>query len=161
VHWATITVQVCRNRRGVVQMLARKPKMLVTVALANKMARIVWALLVKGGTYRTPAVAAYADHDREDVRASGRRVWRNSRRDEAGTTRGFHCASSTLWVIWTRSANSHKGRRLSSCRIQGRTDDSIRPRAATIPTFSLAWRGASTDGNRSFAATHQSVGAAS
>jgi transposase len=39
-------------------MLARKPKMLVTVALANKMARIVWALLVKGGTYRTPAAAA-------------------------------------------------------------------------------------------------------
>jgi hypothetical protein len=42
--------------------------MLVTVALANKMARIIWALLVKGGTYRTPAVAAYADHDREGVR---------------------------------------------------------------------------------------------
>src|SRR6516165_3115834 len=40
------------------QMLARKPKMLVTVALANKMARIIWALLVKGGTYRTPAAAA-------------------------------------------------------------------------------------------------------
>src|ERR1700741_1065959 len=40
------------------QMLARKPKMLVTVALANKMARIIWALLVKGGTYRTPVVAA-------------------------------------------------------------------------------------------------------
>src|SRR5262245_19285569 len=56
-----------------------------------------------------------------------------------------------LWVIWTRSANSHTGRRLSSCRIKGRTDDSIRPRAATIPTFSLAWKGASTDGNRSFA----------
>ena len=29
-------------------MLARKPRMLVTVALANKMARIVWALLVRG-----------------------------------------------------------------------------------------------------------------
>jgi hypothetical protein len=27
-------------------MLLRKPKMLVTVALANKMARVVWALLV-------------------------------------------------------------------------------------------------------------------
>ena len=40
------------------QMLARKPKMLVTVALANKMARVIWALLVKGGTYRAPAVAA-------------------------------------------------------------------------------------------------------
>jgi transposase len=40
------------------QMLPRKPKMLVTVALANKMARVVWALLVKGGVYRTPAAAA-------------------------------------------------------------------------------------------------------
>ena len=40
------------------QMLARKPKMLVIVALANKMARIVWALLVKGGTYRVPVAAA-------------------------------------------------------------------------------------------------------
>ena len=36
------------------QMLARKPRMLVTVALANKMARIVWALLAKGGVYRAP-----------------------------------------------------------------------------------------------------------
>jgi transposase len=39
-------------------MLARKPRMLVTVALVNKMARIVWALLVKGGTYKAPAMAA-------------------------------------------------------------------------------------------------------
>jgi transposase len=40
------------------QMLARKPRMLVAVALANKTARIVWALLAKGGIYRTPAPAA-------------------------------------------------------------------------------------------------------
>jgi transposase len=39
-------------------MLARKPRMLVTVALANKMARIVWALMAQGGSYRAPAVAA-------------------------------------------------------------------------------------------------------
>ena len=39
------------------QMLPRKPKMLVTVALANKTARIVWALLVKGGEYRAPVPA--------------------------------------------------------------------------------------------------------
>lgn len=39
-------------------MLARKPRMLVTVALANKMARIVWALMAHGGSYRTPAAAA-------------------------------------------------------------------------------------------------------
>jgi transposase len=40
------------------RMLARKPRMLVTVALANKMARIVWALLAKGGTYRAQAAVA-------------------------------------------------------------------------------------------------------
>ncbi len=39
------------------QMMARKPRMLVTVALANKTARIVWALLARGGIYRAPAVA--------------------------------------------------------------------------------------------------------
>ena len=39
------------------QMMARKPRMLVTVALANKTARIVWALLAKGEVYRTPVVA--------------------------------------------------------------------------------------------------------
>jgi len=40
------------------RMLSRKPRMLVVVALANKMARTVWALLAKGETYRSPAVAA-------------------------------------------------------------------------------------------------------
>ena len=40
------------------RMLARKPPMLVMVALANKMARIAWALITKGGSYRAPAVAA-------------------------------------------------------------------------------------------------------
>jgi len=39
-------------------MLARKPRMLVTVALANKMARTVWALLVKQEDYRAPVAAA-------------------------------------------------------------------------------------------------------
>ena len=32
--------------------------MLVAVALANKMARIIWALMAKGGTYRASIVAA-------------------------------------------------------------------------------------------------------
>jgi transposase len=40
------------------RMLARKPTMLVTVALANKMARIVWALLSKNEMYRAPIGAA-------------------------------------------------------------------------------------------------------
>ncbi|MCA1455159.1 IS110 family transposase [Bradyrhizobium sp. BRP22] len=40
------------------RMLERKPPMLVIVALANKTARIVWALMARGGIYRTPALAA-------------------------------------------------------------------------------------------------------
>jgi transposase len=39
-------------------MLTRKPPMLVRVALANKMARIVWALMARGGVYQSPAAAA-------------------------------------------------------------------------------------------------------
>ncbi len=39
------------------RMLARKPPMLVIVALANKMPRIVWALMARGGTYRAPVAA--------------------------------------------------------------------------------------------------------
>lgn len=37
------------------QMLSRKPRMLVAVALANKMARVAWALISRGGSYRVPA----------------------------------------------------------------------------------------------------------
>jgi transposase len=40
------------------RMLMRKPTMLVVVALANKIARIAWALMAHGGIYRTPARAA-------------------------------------------------------------------------------------------------------
>lgn len=40
------------------RMLARKPKMLVGIALANRMARQIWAMLTKGEDYRDPALAA-------------------------------------------------------------------------------------------------------
>jgi transposase len=39
------------------RMLARKPRKVVAVALANKNARIIWALLTRGDAYRAPAAA--------------------------------------------------------------------------------------------------------
>ena len=39
-------------------LLRRRPRMVVAVAVANKMARIAWALLVKGGPYRARALVA-------------------------------------------------------------------------------------------------------
>ena len=40
------------------RMLAKKPRMLVAIALANKMARAAWAMLTKGEDYRDPLAAA-------------------------------------------------------------------------------------------------------
>jgi len=39
------------------RMLGRKPRMLVAIALANKMARSIWAMLTKGEDYRGPVAA--------------------------------------------------------------------------------------------------------
>ena len=39
------------------RMLARKPRKLVAVALANRMARIAWALMTNNEVYRLPAAA--------------------------------------------------------------------------------------------------------
>ena len=38
------------------RMIGRKPPMLIMVALANRMARIAWALMANGGTYQVAAV---------------------------------------------------------------------------------------------------------
>jgi len=42
------------------RMLARKPRILVAIALANKMARQIWAMLTKNEDYRDPALAVAA-----------------------------------------------------------------------------------------------------
>lgn len=42
------------------RMLARKPLMLVAIALANKMARQIWSMLMKGEDYRNPTSFALA-----------------------------------------------------------------------------------------------------
>jgi transposase len=53
-------------RRGVqlpswiISLMRRRPYKVVAVALANKIARTIWALLVKGGTYQAPAIMGRA-----------------------------------------------------------------------------------------------------
>ena len=58
---ATSVIRHARRRNEIAnpwlrRMLAEKPPKLVAVALANKMARIIWALMVNGESYRAPKV---------------------------------------------------------------------------------------------------------
>ena len=46
-----------RTTGWLASMLARKPRMVVAVALANKMARVIWAMVIKQEAYRAPATA--------------------------------------------------------------------------------------------------------
>ena len=41
----------------ILALLERRPARVVTVAMANKTARIVWAVLARGEAYRAPATA--------------------------------------------------------------------------------------------------------
>ncbi|WP_240314400.1 hypothetical protein [Acidiphilium sp. JA12-A1] len=40
------------------QLLERKPRKVAAIALANKMARIIWAMMARGEAYRRQPVAA-------------------------------------------------------------------------------------------------------
>jgi transposase len=57
---ATIVVRRARTSAALAanwirSLLERKPARLVTVAMANKTARIIWAVLARGESYRSPA----------------------------------------------------------------------------------------------------------
>ena len=57
---ATAVIRFAKAGRAspwLINLLARRPKKLVAVALANKMARILWAMMVSGETYRRPQQA--------------------------------------------------------------------------------------------------------
>ena len=59
----SMTVIRHAKRRGtanpwLAEIIARKPTKVAAVALANKLARVAWALLRDGGTYQRPAAAA-------------------------------------------------------------------------------------------------------
>jgi len=57
---ATTVIQFAKPGRAspwLIQLLARRPKKLAAVALANKMARTLWAMMVSGELYRRPQPA--------------------------------------------------------------------------------------------------------
>src|SRR4051794_29238801 len=126
------------------RMLARKPKMLVTVALANKTAALSGPCWSRGafiGLRRRPrkrAGAARAWGERKEGMAQ-----RSARRD-----RDNQCATPYLEyaaVIWDPVRELPYRPAAVRCRTRGRTDGSIRPRATTVLKFPLARKGASTD----------------
>ncbi len=47
--------KAARSNAWIQALLARRPRLVVAIALANKTARIVWAVMAKGQSYR-PAV---------------------------------------------------------------------------------------------------------
>ena len=54
---ATAVIRFAKAGRAspwLIDLLARRPKKLAAVALANKMARILWAMMVSGEVYRRP-----------------------------------------------------------------------------------------------------------
>ncbi len=55
VRWATR--KGAPNGSWLARMIVRKPRVLVAVAMANRMARIAWALMRNGENYRDPAMA--------------------------------------------------------------------------------------------------------
>ena len=55
VRWATVRGETVAP--WLARMLSRKPRKLVAVALANRMARIAWALMTNNEDYRAPAAA--------------------------------------------------------------------------------------------------------
>jgi transposase len=61
---ATAVIQHARRHPDkhpwIIRLLSSKPAKLVAVTVANKMARIAWAIMAKGGTYRTPELVAAA-----------------------------------------------------------------------------------------------------
>ena len=63
-RYATAVVRQARlhpqKHPWIMRLLAKKPAKLVAVAVANKMARIAWAIMAKGGHYRAPELAVAA-----------------------------------------------------------------------------------------------------
>jgi len=127
------------------RMLERKPPMLVIVALANKTARIVWALMAKGGTYRTPAAAG------KSAPRAGRKGVRRSNGEygatvnETGSGKPDHgYAPRARQIELDPIRELPYGPAACDSRNRGRTHVSTRPRSELFEKILLASTGAST-----------------
>ena len=147
------------------QLLARRPFKVVAVALANKMARIAWALLAKGGTYRAP-------HSRQ--RENGAWQWedevafvrsrtagvmtalmRNGRDRRSGKPVKCHARKERVLLFGTRSADyirasGHSGCIATEVILQAKQAEYMAApeRFAEMPDFSLAPRAPSIHGTK-------------
>jgi hypothetical protein len=63
-----------KHRPWLTALLARRPTKVAAIALANKMARMAWAMMTKGERYKEPVALRFRDDDLEfAVRDSGAR----------------------------------------------------------------------------------------
>ena len=120
---ATVSWAVRRGMKDpwLARMRARKPRRLVAVALANRMARIAWALMTSPNAtaHRSlrpeKAGAGAAPLDTRDGRTRERA---NGYETGSGKPATRHVPSSTLRRYWPRPAYLHTGPRRFMCRNQ-------------------------------------------
>ena len=136
------------------QLLARKPFRVVAVALANKMARIAWALLAKGGTYRAPALSG-SGVSSLPIGGSGcvcaftncrvmTTLMRNGRDRRSGKPVMGHAILERALLVGTRSADHIRASGHSGCIAMGasspfenRPDTWLHPNASQNVRFPL------------------------
>jgi hypothetical protein len=57
-RWATFALAENEKFAGEIWVLARKPTKVAAIALANKLARMAWAMMARGERYRNPVALA-------------------------------------------------------------------------------------------------------
>src|SRR5262249_35899751 len=137
------------------QLLARRPFKVVAIALANKMARVAWALLASGGRYRAPRLTAAerelanggwgwrrAVHELQGVIKTLMRNGRDRRSENPGSaTRG---KNACFWL--GPISGSHQGPQPERLHSRGRIHGCTRTIRGNVRFFSLAPRAPSIHG---------------